>query len=236
MGGIPPEKASRIMRFFDRVHQFFTNKPQVDLKLEGRIIELRHATDKVLLKFQKLKKKNGENLHDQLIGLLNEVIDPMIKEITRLRESLMQKESPEVQVKNVHRCTALLERAKVWIELSIETPQHPSNYYSKISTALVNYHIMEMQSCIDRDIRLIWNYLDNALFDLPKSPEEKVQMKEILSSEIVKAIAKLEDLKIVSKELTVEELAAWRIKINYMRSKYFANILHMIDERIRSSS
>jgi hypothetical protein len=219
-----PIMENKVNRFLRKINQFFKRAPNVDSKLTGRIHELQATADQILDELLAIKRNLKEEVEPALFDLVEAIIDPLIKEIHRIRQIMEKEEKPTRQVKTFKRFTTWIDKARMWIDLCMK---HKEN--GVICQAIVEYTCNEFHSIIDRDLQVIQDYLIHSLDNLHIDDSRKNECQMILENVLTPDIMGLQQLKQKSDNLSLDVLNDWRLTANRSREKHFSNALHAID-------
>lgn len=217
---------TRLGRFFQKINQFLKREPPpVDLKLQGRIRELQTSADKILLDLLNLKSALEDIVEPNIFALASNIIDPIIKEISRIQKAIEQQDGATQQVKTFHRYMEWMDKAKTWIELGTKK-QYQQDL---IQQAIVDHTIQEFYARIDRDIQVIQDYLHNSLNRPSVEHSLKHELQQGIEPQVLPYIAQLEQLKVLPEDLSLNALTQWKVGADQAREKYFGAVLHIID-------
>lgn len=217
-------------RLFQKVNQLFKKEAPVDTKLIGRIFELQSLVEKILfdlLSFRNEYEKNGD---PYLFSFVGSILEPLIKELTRIHQVIERQENATQQVKMLHRCMELVEKAKAWINLGIDYSKE------KVHQTILSHTIQEFRTSIDRDIQVIQDYLDHSLEGIEGHDSFKSLLKTHIEPELTPHIVKLKELKEkCPNETSLEFMTKWRAEVDQSREKYFSICLHAVDTIINKA-
>lgn len=227
-GSYPPRNnvETRLGRFFQRINHFFSNEPiDHEVKLIGRIHEMQSTTDKILEELLEFKSFLAEIAEPSIFSLVCNIIDPIVKEITRIQKGIDEQEAITQQVKVFNRYTEWLDKAKLWIELG------KNKKYQKeiIQQAILTHTIQEFQAWIDRDVQVIQDYLHNSFHSFDIVDPMKQFLRDGIEPKVTPYIRRLLELKEPPKKLTIHSLTKWRAKADRERENLFGEALHIID-------
>ena len=221
---------SMFSRFIDRIRstfQRFQNKPQPDHELAGRIQDLQKTANSVVKQLHTIKDKLKNEIDQELFSHVQEIIDPIIKEVSRLNKSIGQPTSVVHQAKAYQRFSQWIEKAKLWIQFCSKT-----NDKEAILKAIIRYIVEDFLEVIDRDIQVINDYQNHMLDALAVEEEEKLTVLKNLNLEPY--LQGLRSLQTKPNELSLHEIALWKAQVDKRREKYFDEALHTIDKVINS--
>lgn len=221
------QKMSSLMdRFIFKVRETLQNQgsnANAQKRLTGRINELnRNATD-VLDYLVKVKQLLKSEVEAELVNYVDAVMDPMIREIERIRSMLRQDRSvmthPEDSLKKY---TDWISRAKLWVEICSAKKDKET-----ITKAILEYTVADFAASIERDLKLICDYQEHVLanFDLAQREETK----ETISPRIAPYMNSLIGLVEKPDNLNLENFQEWRSVAEKKRDHFFNVILQIID-------
>ena len=213
--------------FFERVSQLFTRNTTPSSKLSGRINEWQARVDSVLRDLITFKASFEIKKEPPLFNLSCSHIDPLIRELARLL-TLDYKESATQQVKQFSRYNRLIEKAEEWISLKKETEDH-----NKIIAVVFKQTAHNFNERIDRDIKLIDDYITCGVENIPLMEDLKEELKKQLLPTVSPYIVKLIDLKQKQQEMTLDSLVTWQTEADLVREKLFSGALHIIDQFLK---
>jgi len=220
-----PERDSGIVRFFQKVNKFFKEPPaQSALKLSGRIHEMEAAANKASIDLLQFKQEIDNKIDPYLYSLVCNAVDPIIKEISHIQKVREHLSSPSQQVKIFHRLVLWIEKAKKWTEL---LPHLQAN--EVVQKVIVAHILGEFQALVDRDVKIIEDYLYHALSDLEKESQFDELHREELLSRLQPLLKNFSELKFDSKVITIRSLASWRHTADQSREACFVQSLQLID-------
>lgn len=220
-------------RFVDRIRstfQRFQNKPQQELQLAGRIQDLQKTADFILKQLNDIKEELRKEIDAETFGQIEEVVDPLIKEFSRLKKSVDQPLSVTQQAKTYQRYSQWIEKAKLWVQICSK-----ANDKEAIIKAIINYTVDDFLEVIDRDIQVISDYQEHMLDALAVEEEEKMALAQRLELRLNSYLKGLTDLRVPPTDLPLHEIAIWKAQVDKRREKYFDAALHAIDKVINST-
>ncbi len=227
-----PEKKSfsLLNRFVDRIRstfQIFQNKPMEDHQLTGRIQDLQKTASTVLKQLIAIKEELKNELDHEVFTSVEEIIDPLIKEISRLNKTLEQPVSVIHQAKAYQRYSQWIEKAKLWVQICSK-----SNDKSAIVKAIIRYTVDDFLQVIYRDIQVINDYQEHMLETLAVDEDEKIALAQRLEMHLEPYLKGLNDLRAKPHDLPLKEIALWKAQVDKRREKFFDAALHAIDKII----
>lgn len=216
----------RLTRVVTVVSSWFKKKPQPDRQLHGRLEELQHNINQVLDLLKKFKSGVKEKCETNLFKMINGIIDPIIRDIERAQMRFVEGERTVLQVKTVRHYGELLDKARIWIHLA-KQQQYDKN---SLHEAIIHYTICEFNMRIERDIQVLWDYLDNSLDSQHITHETKDILKASLEPKLTSFTTELEKLKLNPTNTSLDRFNSWKVDANNFREKIFSDALHVIDE------
>lgn len=227
-----PEKKRLTMlnRFVDRIRttfQKFQNKPDSDHQLHGRIQDLHTKANLVLDHLSTIKAELINELDQDVLVHVEEVLDPIIKEVSRLHQSMEKPGSVIHQAKTYQRYSQWIEKAKLWIQICSKAKDKES-----IVKAIIRYTVDDFLEVINRDIQVINDYQEHMLEALAIDDEEKIMLAQRLETRLEPYLKGLNDLRVRPSDLPLKEIAIWKSQVDKRREKYFDAALHAIDKLI----
>lgn len=229
-----PEKQrlSIFNRFVDRIRytfQKFQNKPP-EFQLTGRIQDLQKTASSVLKQLSEIKNELKAQLDQEIFSYVEEVVDPMIKEFSKLNKSIEQSGSVVHQAKTYQRYSQWIEKAKLWVQICSK-----ANDKDAIIKAITRYTVEDFLVVIDRDIQVISDYQEHMLDALAVEDEEKIDLAQRLEMRLEPYLKGLNDLRSKPKDLPLHEIAFWKAQVDKRREKYFDAALHAVDKVINDT-
>lgn len=217
-------EANLLARFFRKVSQLFMNEVEIqEAKLGGRINELQataHVMHKQLVVVKdSIKANSDQKTYTLACGL----IDPIIKEISRLQNDMEHKSTVTQQVKTVSKYVEWIEKARSWLEL-----EEDSNT-ERIQQIIIFQTTQEFQARIARDIQVIQDYLSHATDILPVSDKLKGELRKKVLPTLSPILVQLYALQKIPKDMALDDLTAWRAASDREREGHFSEALHTID-------
>lgn len=230
-----PEKQrlSMLDRFVDRIRstfQRFQSKPQKDLLLTGRIQDLQKTAQSVLRQLNSIKEEIKIEIDSEIFSQIDEVLEPLIKEFSRLRKSMEEAGSVTHQAKTYQRYSQWIEKAKLWVQICSK-----ANDKEAIIKAITHYTIENFLEVIDRDIQVINDYQEHMLDALAVEEEEKIALAQHLEGRLSSCLKALNGLRRRPENLPLREIAIWKAQVDKRRERYFETALHIIDKVINET-
>lgn len=219
-------------RFFKRIKEsfeFFQNKnsdSEFEKKLTGRIYELQKTVNEVIDQLHLIKRELSQELGDQeLYELVEAIVDPLIKNVDRIRSNSFRGENEEVAYK---RYTAWIEKAKIWVQIRSKAKEK-----DLITQAVIKHTVESFHEIVDRDLQVIQDYEDHMietqLIDHPGAEKAIQQIQEKLEP----YLESLTMLKDKPRSLTIQDLPSWKMRMDKLRETYFEAALHVIDKIVQ---
>lgn len=228
--GSSENKLNLLERFVQRVRTsflFLQNKPQSDIQLAGRIQDLHKTAASVQHQLRTIKEHLKEEVDSEFFLFVEAIIDPMIKDLSRIKKSMDEPGSITQQAQVFKRYSQWIEKAKVWIHLCSKT-----NDKEAILRSVVNLTIEEFLEVINRDLQVIQDYQEHVLDNLASTEEERINITDQFESKLAPYVKSLIDLKKRPQDLPVKEIKQWKAKVDKRREKYFDGALHAIDKLV----
>lgn len=202
---------------------FLTREKSLQENTPRKICLHKENADKIRLELEKAKEDLKRKLDQELLPMITEVIDPLLREIERINRFMKKDEGEELTSLQFKVWT---EGAKLWVEL-----------YSKrwdrdmIKAEIVRHIIDKSIQKIEKDIRFIESYFEQSLEQLELSPQETEGVRQFKGKFLSKYLDRMRDLKTPPMHpLTFEEVASWRQQLDEERSMLHDAALHLIDE------
>ena len=110
-------KRTMLDRFIERVRgsfQFFQGKPEKNIQLSGRILDLQRTAETVLDQLIKIKGELKDQVDAELFTFVEAVVDPMIRNVSRIQESVSHPNSSVAQQAQAFR------KYSEWIDVSLD--------------------------------------------------------------------------------------------------------------------
>jgi hypothetical protein len=222
---------NRLSRFFQQVNKFLGREVSPERKLSGRIRELESSADEIIAELLTLKNSLKNEANDRLFSLSCSLIDPIIKEITRIHKILDHPMSPAQQVKTFSRYVECIDKAKMWTNLN-----HTFLDVALVQDMVMTHTILEFHARIDRDLQVVQDYYDHFLNHSEIEDPIKRLLGEKIQPELIPLLERLEKLKHHPSDLSIDSFLEWREKANGVREKYFSSALHVIDSYLGERS
>lgn len=225
------DKPRGLERLGRAIQQFFQKKPAKDPKLAGRIHELNRTAKDVLKELITIKIQLQDQVDPELYSHVEAVVDPLIKDITRIQKIMEEESNFALQVQVFKRYTASIEKANSWIQI-----KHHGNDKVSIEKAVVEHILNEFFERIERDLQVINDYQQHMLENLPLDEEERGRLWIELEDKIGSYVKSLLALKRVPNPLSIQRLSQWKRNVDQRREKYFDGALHAIDNLVHAYS
>jgi len=223
--GFEEKTAPQKDRFFSRILKLFSQTSSPSLR--GRVEEMLPKIDTIHNKLKKIKKEaSSENeLSDEIKAFIDLILEPLIDQGMELKGKRGTKD-PLNQVKVVDLYQIWVERAEFWVE----------SYHKESQEGfcrVVNEHIWKDFSLkVERDLKIIEDYIEHAVGALLISDLDKKQMKISIRESVAEHVLLLANLKRLPKEITFRELDEWNRSIDAGRQLHFEASLALIDKEI----
>lgn len=215
---------------FDRIKGMVFSVPKNDeairtrAKLVEKMNELQNTADDVFNQLFSIRE-NLENMQfdHRLYNSITAVIDPLIKDMGRLRHAKdSNKHDAEVVDQYQHWINA---KVKPWVKL-LANQAHDQH---AVIQAVVKFTIHASNDLIDRDLKVINEYLRHKLIDLQLTTEENFKLGHVMQEALVDPLQGLNALRAEPQELTLEELNTWKAEVDKERENYSNEALDAID-------
>lgn len=214
------EEDSTIGRLIQRFQGFIQRKPQVEIQLrERKIKELEVHADDIMQALMTAKQEMATNVDPDLYSQIETVIDPIIWEVRQLQRALDKSEM------TLNKYYSWIQKATLWVNLCSRFTEKQA-----IKEALITHFTRESYQVIEGDIKVISDYLNDALGSIDINDHERRELEEGVGKEVAPFISALEELKAPPEKLTLEKVNTWRKRVDFQREKHFNNALHAIDE------
>jgi len=215
-----------VERFLFKVKKTLRNQgadSSAEKRLAGRINELNQNALDVLDYLVKVKQVLKSEVDQELIAYVDAVMDPMIREVDRIRSMLRQGRGgmtyPEDSLKKY---TDWISRAKFWVEICSAKKDKET-----ITNAILEYTIADFAAVIERDLQLISDYQEHVLAHLSEAERKKI--KESILPRTAPYMTSLMGLVEKPTSLTLENFQEWRANAEKKRDHFFNVILQIID-------
>lgn len=231
--GSEKKQQTILNRFVDRIRttfQKFQNKPNKDIQLIGRIQDLQKTAFIVLRQLQIIKDELKGEIDEDIFIYVEEVVDPIIKEVSRLNRSLEESSTVTHQAKTYQRYSQWIEKAKLWVQICSKAGDREA-----ILNAIIHYTVDDFLEVIDRDLQVLNDYQEHMLEALAVDEEEKIALAQRLASRLDVYIRGLNELRVRPSDLSLHEIAVWKAQVDKKRERYFDASLHAIDKIINQS-
>lgn len=219
-----PQVPSPLGRFIKRFQDFIQGKPQVEIQLrERKIRELEVHADDIMQSLLNAKEELASNVDKGLYQQIEAVIDPIIWEVRQIQKDINKTEQ------TLNKYNSWIQKATLWVNLCSRFPEKQA-----IKEALLSHFTRESHQVIEGDIKVISDYLQDALKSIGIEEEKKKVLEEGVEKQVAPFIAALEELKETPTALTLEKVNSWRKKVDVEREKNFNGALHTIDEMLET--
>lgn len=225
------EESSLIARLVEKINSAIKRvplKPDSERQLVGRIIELNQSASDVLNSLKAIKSDLKKDVDKDLFPFIEAVMEPMIRDVMRIQNTLHDDNAIYKQAEAFKRYSEWVDRAKLWVSLCTAKKDKET-----IVAAVIQHTIDDFSNIIERDKRLIEDYLDHVLEYIPIEEEDR---KELLSKHIRYSLkpyfASLINLKKPPKKLSLETLNTWKDNADKRRDRYYNAALQVIDNLV----
>ena len=226
--GLEEKEEVRLLdRVVLRIRKIFSFSDESSPSLKGRVEEMLPKINTIYYRLIGIKESvssNHGNL-DELKAFIDLILEPLIEQGLTLKE---QREStdPFHQVKILDLYQIWIEKAESWI----------ASYQSNSREAfcrLVNEYIWKnFASKVEKDLKIIEDYIEHAVQALLLSDGEKKTIKVSILRSISHHVMGLANLKKLPKEITFKELEEWNRRIDSERQHHFEMVLALIDRQV----
>jgi hypothetical protein len=233
---IEKRKLNIFDRFIDRIRSTFqkfqgdSEKQEKEKQLHGRIQDLHANADAILSQLQTIKEELKKDSSPEVFSHVEEVVDPIIREVSRLYNSLEQPNSVTQQAKTFQRYSQWIEKAKLWVQIYSKADNKEA-----IIKGITHYIVEDFLEVIDRDVQVINDYQEHMLDALALDDDEKVELALHIEARLDPYLRGLNDLRTKPKDLSLHEIAVWKAQVDKRREKYFDATLHAIDKIINQT-
>lgn len=215
------QKDTVVTRFFKKV-QYYVQGEKVERQLrERKISELEVKAEDILRSLVNIKQELQSSIDPSLYTQVEAVIDPIIREVNQFQR--LQSKDDTVVV----RYNTWIEKATSWVDICSALQDKET-----LKEALVRHIANESNQIIEGDLRVISDYLNNALSSLVLKDEERKALEEGVGRGVAPHVMGLQQLMIDHFELPFEQIGTWRRSVAHQREQFFNNALHTIDELI----
>jgi hypothetical protein len=219
--------------FFSRIKGmvFNTQKNDEEIRTRAKLVEkmneLQNTADDVFNQLFSIREDLEKMQFDQrLFNSITSVIDPLIKDMGRLRHA---KDSDKHDTEVVDKYQQWINlKVKPWVKL-LANQAHDRN---AVIHAVVRFTIHASNELIDRDLKVINEYLKHKIIDLRLTSEVHQKLQNVL----VEPLHRLAALRSAPQDLSLEELNAWKIKVDKEREESSNDALDAIDQVIEQIS
>lgn len=189
-------------------------------ELSGRIRQAFEDVDQMSNQLESIKLELSKDPDDDLIPLVKEVIDPLLRDAGKIQKAANEEEA----IKKYQEWT---DRARMWMQIY-------TNKGDKLEVvqALAKHVIQRCFERIDRDILFIHDYIVQHVNSLFVNPNDRISTKNRLLDEVSPFLDKLASLKTSPKNDSLSEISKWKASLDSKRDKFLHSSLHTIDETI----
>lgn len=193
--------------------------------LKGRVEEIFPKIDSVHTKLIAIKNNVQRPSHDELRAFIDLILEPIIEQGLALKEQRKALD-PFHQVKVLDLYQVWLEKAEFWIgSYQIDSEQ---SFCRRVN----EYIWKDFSLKVERDLKIIEDYIEHAIQSLLISESDKKQMKVSIMRSVSQHIVALASLKRLPKDVAFKDLEEWNRSIDTERQHYFEESLSIIDGHI----
>lgn len=219
---------SRVVDMFEKTFQLLKTRSEPDSNLAGRIQEIRQTADSVNAQLQSIKKELQRQVDDELYIYIEAIIDPLLREASRIERSMQTNQGSIQQAQTFKRYNEWIDKAKLWIHFASFNQSKET-----ISKFVIKQTVKDFLDLIDRDLRLIEDYRNQAIESLSLNPNDKEAFVKRLNNILQPYQQTFKSLKeLPEKEIPLKELSHWKINIDKRRDRYLNHILQVIDNLV----
>lgn len=201
-------------------------KIQTDQRLTGRIQTLQNDVLNVLKELNAIKENLEKEADKDLIKLVEEVVNPIIREVQGLKR-IEKPTSLAEQLDAVQRYNQWINRAKPWADFFAYNLKNRS----AVIQAIVSHAIQNSAEMIDKDLRHLEEYKKQRLLKAPE--EERAKLEEKIELKLSNLRQNLMDLRTNALfRLSLSDLKSWKHKFVKDRGDYYQKSLDAIDEEV----
>lgn len=222
---------SRVVGMFEKTFQFLRTDPESDTHLAGRIQEMGKTADSVISQLQTIKEELKGQVDEELFCYVEGVINPMIREFSRIKRSMNAEGDDIQQAQAFKRYNEWIDKAKLWVHFT-------SSKQSKeaISKFVITQSIRDFLDLIDRDLRLIEDYRNQAIESLRFNPTEYEAFTKRLDTILAPYLQTFSSLKeMPEKEIPLLQISIWKVNVDKRRDRFFNHILQVIDNLVNDA-
>ncbi len=225
-----PSLFERFTRTIQKSLSLFQKKGEQDIQLIGRIQELNRTSKEVLQELVAIKGELQIQVDPLLFSHIESVVDPLIRDISKIQATLDNEKSPAQQVHVLKRYNQWIEKARAWIKLK----NHNSDDKIKIIDAVMNHLFADFLERIERDLQVIRDYQHHMLENLAIEGQEVDGIRAEIEKKVEPYLNSLHSLKQIPNHLSVKNLPKWKENVDRRRQKYFDGALFAIDRIVQS--
>lgn len=210
--------------FFSQLLASIKNSYRKDPKpLQGRMEELPEHSQKMVEQILSLKKSFEENADTELLTLIKNSIEPLIREIQKLQKASLSENGLQKKYNDWEK------KAKLCLSLQ-DKKENNTAVIETIALLLIS----GIKENIEKDLNVIKNYQKQCFSDLKLSPDEQKQISSEMQQSVIKHTEALSQLKNVTPPMNVQEINLWKAHIDKTRSILFAEAIQAIETAIYS--
>ncbi len=215
-----------IERFYAQIQTFpklIGKAHTIDKTLFHHFQEIRHSAVEVIDQLNQEKQKILRKFDSWLTPLAKEVLDDLMKDADDLKTDL--EDSLEKLESSAH---------KDWIEYAKKWTQLYAKWHDRkgIKKKVLKLAAERNSRLIEKDIKVIKDYQDQALSSIPKESEEFFNLERRLvkaTAEPLRNLVELKKLPFEKEELTIKQASEWIADLHNKRESYFDMVLLKID-------
>lgn len=229
----PPSRKQKqadtvFQRFVQKIGEYFkAPKTKVEHPLSGRISELQTSATDVLLELIAFKLKMEKDADNQLYAFVCTSIDPIIKELTRIQQLADRDGNAAQKVKSFSRYVEWIEKAREWVDFGKTQTSD-----EMLQQAVIEQTAKEFLGKIDRDLKIIQDYMSHMMNDLDLAEEIKKELNDKLMPGLkptIQSLQSLYKLRPQKNSLSLEAFIHWRLEADRDREDLYNKALHIID-------
>lgn len=215
-----------LYRQIESVPQLIEKAHVIDTTLLTQFQEIRSNAELLLKEIDDQKKIFLQRFH----GVLQPAAQAVLAELSEAAEEL--KLDLEESLSNLQETSAedWVQHAKGWVQLYAKLQDHKELAKKVIQVASEHTHEL-----IERDVKVIQDYQDHSLSNLPKESNEYKGLEKRLKAATEEALSQLIKLKDSPGNLSVVQTAEWIANLHQERQKHFENVLMKIDSILKDT-
>lgn len=219
-----------IERFYDQIHTFpkLVSKAHViDKTLLHHFQDIRHSAADVIEQLNKEKQAMLKKFDSWLMPLANEVLDSLLQDADELKLDLE------------HSLEKLDSSAKKdWIDYAKRWTQLYAKWHDRkgLTKKVLKLAAERNSRLIEKDIKVIKEYQDQTLQNVPKGSEEFYNLEKRLvkaTSEPLRHLVELKKQFSEKEDLSIAQASEWVANIHKQRESFFDMVLVKIDSAVK---